>query len=190
VTFFLLVLLAGFSSAIFSQELSPGSFEFIRTIEGNGRRAVRSITVGPDDSVFVAGITTSSNFVTTPGAPRAGASMALEASQGEVFIRRYSPGGKELLFSTLVGPANFETPLAMTVDGTGNAYIAYRFAPNNFQLFNNLERAGTIAVVKLANDGTRFLDQVQSGAHRHGRLGETKAEFEAPLLELVAVGLA
>lgn len=142
-----------------AQEPAVGSFEFIQNISGNRLTRIHSVAAGSDGSIFVAGLTNSSDFAITPDAARRTMSIRLDY-QAEVFVRKLSPDGTKVLYSTLVGPTDADGPVSMGVDAAGDAYVAYRPGRDDSQPVTSLEPSGALVIVKLSPDGTRFLYRV------------------------------
>ncbi|MBK7929604.1 MAG: hypothetical protein IPJ98_19630 [Bryobacterales bacterium] len=142
---------------VWPQASSNGSFSFVHRIAGSRGDVVRAVAVGPDGSLFVAGVTDSDEFMTTEGAARPARGAAAVA---EVFVRKLSADGSEVVYSTLLGPAGFYTQVALGVDGQGFAYIAHTRPVEDKLTANVLEAEGSIVVVKLTPDGTRMAQRV------------------------------
>lgn len=89
---------------------------------GSGEdRGGPSIRVAPDQTVYVAGSTQSSDFPVT-----AGAAQPTHGGQNDVFLTRISDDGSELLFSTYLGGSDdeFSETHILALDSSGRAHIA------------------------------------------------------------------
>jgi hypothetical protein len=86
---------------------------------GSGHDGVDAIAVDDEGNVYVTGTTHSTDFPTTPG--------ALDSSLNggrDVFVAKLSPTGDNLMYSTYLGGDSWEYGISITVDGTGDAYVA------------------------------------------------------------------
>jgi uncharacterized protein (TIGR03437 family) len=104
-------------------------------IGGNGNDGVTALQVDSTGSAYFTGYTTSSNFPVTGGVQNAnrGASGGNGlASFGDVFVSKLNPAGTALAYSTYLGGANDEVAVAITVDSTGNAFVAGSTRSTNF----------------------------------------------------------
>jgi uncharacterized repeat protein (TIGR01451 family) len=74
-------------------------------------------------NIYLGGFTTSPDFATTPAAAFG---MPQTGGGSQMFVRKLSPDGSKLLYSTYLGGAVFNAghPLGLRVDGSGNAYVA------------------------------------------------------------------
>jgi hypothetical protein len=68
-------------------------------------------------NAFVAGVTSSSDFPTTPGAYR---SPTVSTTQGEVFVAKLDASGSAFSYSTLIGAGHV---YAIAIDSAGSAYL-------------------------------------------------------------------
>ena len=98
---------------------------------------------------------TGENFPTTPGA----FDETLEGST-DIVIAKLAADGSDLLFSTYVGGSDFDAPIRMTIDDSGQAYVAaYTYStdfPTTAGAFDRTYNGGEIDSVlfKLAADGS------------------------------------
>jgi len=77
-----------------------------------------SLAVDERGNAYIAGLTLSADFPTTPG--------ALSRTPGggqDVFVTKLNPGGTALVYSTFLGGTRDEYGYAIAVDGEGNAYV-------------------------------------------------------------------
>lgn len=91
---------------------------------GNSNDEALGIGLDSSGSAYVAGITYSSNFPTTPGAYE----TTYSAAEGGVsFLTKFSPSGENLAYSTLLlgGQA-----AAIAVNSSGNAFLTGGLGPN------------------------------------------------------------
>jgi hypothetical protein len=55
------------------------------------------------------------------------------------FVTKFDAAGATLLYSTFLGPNNYASPAAISVDASGDAYVLATTASNSFGLVNGLE---------------------------------------------------
>lgn len=89
----------------------------------------RAVALDANGSVYVAGSTTSPNFVTT-----AGAYQRTLAGSSDVFVVKLNPSGTAMLYSTLFGGASGEDVGALAVDGSGAVVIGGRTSSGNLAI--------------------------------------------------------
>jgi hypothetical protein len=78
------------------------------------------VALDPSGNVYVAGVTSSSEFPTTPGA----FDTTFNGSIGDAFISKLNPSGTALVYSSFLGAADYEAALSVAVDASGAAYLA------------------------------------------------------------------
>lgn len=78
----------------------------------------RGIAVDRAGNTYVAGVTNSANFPTTPGA----FDTSINSFE-DVFVTKLNAAGSALLYSTYLGGDGFDRGAAIAVDTTGNAYV-------------------------------------------------------------------
>ncbi len=88
---------------------------FSSLLGGNFSGRVACLRLGHDKTIFLAGYTDLPDF------PHTGGDAPVWASQG--FIARVSADGSALLYSTLFGGTNYETVVALALDGQDRAYF-------------------------------------------------------------------
>lgn len=94
---------------------------------GSGNDEPFGIAVDASGSVYVTGITTSTDFPITPGAVQ-----TTFAGDREVFISKLNPNGTALVYSTYLGGSASDSGQNIAVDAAGNAYITGRTYSDNF----------------------------------------------------------
>ncbi len=127
---------------------TPGAFDttlnrtdaFITKLQANGSAPVystylggfgtdrgRGIAVDAAGNAFVAGITDSGNFPTTPGAFD-------RTSDGgsDAFATKLAPNGATLVYSTYLGGANHDDANAIAIDTAGSASIIGKTSSSGF----------------------------------------------------------
>jgi Bacterial Ig-like domain (group 3)/Beta-propeller repeat len=116
-------------------KLDPTASELIFSTylgsSGNVTAGARILPVA-GGGALVAGLTTATDFPTTQGAYQAIARggtcsygpFLLNYGCTDAFVLQLSPDGSSLIFSTFLGGAAADIIAAMTVDGSGNIYVA------------------------------------------------------------------
>ena len=109
----------GGSWDVFVTKIAPnGTLLFSTFLGGNGLDEVGSVTTDSSGSIYIVGSTESSNF------PILNAfNGTYDGVNGDAFLTKLSPSGN-LLFSTYFGGNGLEYGNAVSVDATGNVYIA------------------------------------------------------------------
>ena len=109
----------GFVAAL---DAAGGSLLFGTYLGGNGLDSANAIARDAVGDLYVTGVTTSTNFLTTPGA----LSTIMNGS-GDAFVAKLDAMGSTLQYSTFVGgtggPLSADVGWAIAVDITGNAYV-------------------------------------------------------------------
>src|SRR5439155_4112340 len=91
---------------------------------GIGRDSGLGIAADALGNAYVSGVTSSTNFPTTPG--------ALQTSFGSFFVTKLDPTGSALLYSTYLGGRSFDENSGLAVDAAGNAYVTGNTDSSNF----------------------------------------------------------
>jgi uncharacterized repeat protein (TIGR01451 family) len=93
---------------------------------GDGDDQGNGIAVGADGSAYVAGMTTSSNFPTTPGAYKTTINSA------DAFVTKLNPAGSALTYSTFLGGSTTDQANGIQINTSGNAYVTGFTMSSNF----------------------------------------------------------
>jgi uncharacterized protein (TIGR03437 family) len=103
----------------FVGKLSPDGSQILwwTVLQGSDADQVVAMALGPDNSVYVTGTTSSPDFPTTPGAMQTAESVANQA-----FAVKLSPKGT-VVYSTYIGGSASTTGNAIAVDTAGHAFI-------------------------------------------------------------------
>jgi len=144
------------SNAFITQLNPTGSALVYSTyLGGSNQDWVYGIAVGPGGDAFVAGITGSSDFPTTPGTLQ---SVAPSGWNG--FVTRLNPVGSRLIYSTYLGGSGVDQAQAIAIDSNRNAYVTgyttsidFPTTPTAFQP-NLRSPSGNAFVAKLAPRGS------------------------------------
>jgi hypothetical protein len=93
---------------------------------GCGREQGQDIAIDSAGNAYVAGITESQNFPTTPGAFQTTGSF-------DAFVTKVNPNGSGLVYSTYLGGSDdVDRAWGIAVDSVGNAYVAGDTKSNDF----------------------------------------------------------
>lgn len=112
----------GVSDAFVTRFTSTGEKMIAGSLLGSTRREFgRAIQPGPGGHLIVAGYSESNNFPSTPDAFGSSSNFF-----GDVFLTILRPLGETLQFSSIVPGSFSDEPRAMTVDASGELYIAGR----------------------------------------------------------------
>jgi hypothetical protein len=136
--------------------LSGGFSAFVTELDLNGAPVYTTFVGGSNDDLgssidvdstgaYVAGITSSTDFPTTPGVVQfssggggttCGTAGTATCLDGIVF--KLDPTGANLVYATYLGGSNDDEAFGIAVDGSGNAYIAGDTFSTNFPHTNGL----------------------------------------------------
>jgi hypothetical protein len=113
-----------------------------------------AIAIDATGHAYIAGITRSLNFPTTPGAVQGGLVQGDIASDGnffsDVFITKLNPAGSAIVYSTYLGGRSQEEATGIAVDNAGNVYLGAarfrRISPRRPALIKRRTRATTTAL--------------------------------------------
>jgi len=124
---------------------------------------------GPDGSLYAGGIVFGSGYPVSTGALQTkfgGGTGQSNIGGVDVGITRFSPDGKNRIFSTYLGGSGDEFPHSIFVDPQGNPVILGRTTSANFPNLNNKVGnlgATDIFISKLSADGTTLLGGIVIG---------------------------
>jgi hypothetical protein len=99
------------------------------------------VAVGADGSIYVTGVTASTNFVVTSGLPGLTDEGCLSPTKGannDAFITVFGPAAATLTYSAYVGGNANDFGFGIAVDATGNAYITGQTFSGNFPFGTNV----------------------------------------------------
>jgi K319-like protein/beta-propeller repeat-containing protein/HYR domain-containing protein len=108
---------------------------------GSGSDTALAIAVDALGNAYVTGSTNSTNFLTQGAIPGG----AANSGSDDAFVSKLNLNGNGLLFSTYLGGSAFDRSSAISVDGSGNAYIAGWTASTNFPTVNPISGGETFA---------------------------------------------
>jgi len=145
--------LSGFTDA-FVAKLTPDGqhLAYLTFIGGSHFDDGYGIAVDSTGSAVITGVTSSSDFPTTPGAFQT-------VTRGNVdgFVTRLTPQGDGLVYSTLLGSSGEDWLMSIALDQSGSAYVGGHTHGTNFPSTPEAYRTSTngldATVTKLAPDG-------------------------------------
>ena len=129
--------------------------DFVYVVAGNGEDQGCAIGVDAAGAVYIAGLTGSSDFQTTPGAV-----LSSGSSTGQqVFVKKLSPDGSRVIYSSYLGSGQSTShSIGMRVDATGNVYLATNVFREPLPVAGApIATNGSVAVYKLAPTGDRLV---------------------------------
>jgi len=126
---------------------------------GSGQDQGAAIAIDAADNAYIAGVTDSANFPTTPGAFQ----TTYGGGPEDGFVAKLNSTGSGLVYSTYVGGSGQDELVAVAVDATGNAYATgitnssnFPTTPGAFQT-SNLGSVYNVPVVKLNPTGSGLI---------------------------------
>jgi len=118
----------------FITKIDPaGSLVFSTFLGGNGIDAGEGIGLDALGSIYVSGLTESTNF------PTSNPLQAAIRGGRDGFVAKLNAAGSPLIYSTYLGGSGTEEAEAIAVDAGGNAYIVGITASLNFPIANGLQ---------------------------------------------------
>jgi hypothetical protein len=97
---------------------------------GSGDDFATDIAVDKAGAAYVVGYTTSTNF------PVAGAYQNTNKGSSDVFVAKFSPSGKTLVYSTFLGGGDSDEGYGIALDASGAAYITGMTSSSDFPILN------------------------------------------------------
>jgi hypothetical protein len=137
---------------------SSGFLSYSTYLTGSVGATALAIAVDPDGAACVAGVTSSADFPTTPGAYRTSLAGASDA-----FVTKLNPSATELVYSTFIGGTGQDTAAGLALDSSGAVYISGSTNSSNFPVtlgaLQTVFSGGSwdAFVTKLSSDGSTLL---------------------------------
>jgi len=130
----------GFDAFVTKLNAGGGSIGYTALIGGSGAETADAIAVDSLGNAYVGGITESSDFYTTPGAPQTtfGGGTCNGNPCNDGFIVKLDPTGT-IVYSTYLGSSNNDNLYGIAIDGSGNAFVAGETFSSTFPLVNPLQ---------------------------------------------------
>ena len=126
----------GDSGTVFVTEFNPSGSGLIFStyLGGTGIDIPAQILLDPSDDIFLVGSTTSNNFPTTSG--------VLQPFYGgiqDAFLTEMKPDGSALIYSTYIGGTGIDFGTAVTLDSSGDAFVAGSTQSTDFPTLNPIQ---------------------------------------------------
>lgn len=122
---------------------------------GGGTDYATAVTTDRDGNVVTVGVTTSTDYPTTPGA-----FQRVQAGDRDVCVTKLASDGTTVIWSTLLGGSAADNGLAVALDAMGNVYVGGITASSDFPTTAGAWHTGYAGgtsdgfVAKLAPDGS------------------------------------
>jgi hypothetical protein len=99
---------------------------FSTFLSGNGEDLATGVAVDGAGNAYVVGITSSTNFPTTPGVAQTtfGGGVGLFGFPADVFVTKINGASSGISFSTYLGGEGDDLTFDVALDGIGNVYVA------------------------------------------------------------------
>lgn len=139
---------------------------------GAGRDGASAVAVDAQNNIYVTGVTLSSNFPVTAGAPQ-GTFKGVPRDGGGVtivpadaFVAKFSAQGA-LVYSTFLGGALMDAGMAIAVDGAGAAYVTGGTLSTDFPVTASAAQSrfggsGAVGTIGAAYGGDAFVTKVNA----------------------------
>ena len=146
----------GTAGAAFAPDDNPSALIYSTFLGGSGGDLGRAVQVDRAGNAYVTGVTSSTNFPTTPGAFRTGS-----AGGGEIFVAKLNPGGTNLVYATYIGGSSGDGAYALALDPSGAVFVAGGTGSSDFPTtpgaFDVSYSGGDAFVLKLASAGNALI---------------------------------
>jgi hypothetical protein len=155
---------AAFVSRIDTTKANAASLVYSTYLSGSAFDELLGLAIGPNNVVYVTGMTDSLDFPTTPGA-----FQATGAAKGVAFVTLIDAsvsGASSLKYSTFFGGTGGDNGFGIATDSSGNAYVAGTTASSNFPISPGVvpktipNAKGTPFVLKLSPQGNGTADRI------------------------------
>lgn len=140
----------------FVAKLDPsGRILFATYLGGASFDRGQAIAIGPDGSVYVTGVTESTDFPTTPG------TYDRTLASADAFVARLAPDASSFIFSTLIGGSFGDVGTGLAVRPNGSMYVtgithSVDFPTTPGAPDSDENTSGDAFVVKLSATGSRL----------------------------------
>jgi hypothetical protein len=132
---------------------------------GGAVEAGRAIAVGLGGEAYLTGVTTSTDFPTTPGA----FDTTHNGGTQDAFVTKVAAGGTTKVYSTYLGGNGFDFGNGIAVNGSGNVFVAGETNSTNFPTKAPLQGFGggfeDADVTKLTPDGAALVYSTYLGGN-------------------------
>jgi len=107
-------------------DASGSALSYSTLLGGTNFDAAEGIAVDEAGSAYVAGVTGSGDYPTTPGAPDQ------TFDNGEAFVTKLDASGSALAYSTFLGGTDFDASDGIAIDSKGSAYVTGFTQPGDY----------------------------------------------------------
>lgn len=140
----------GFVTKINTNATAAASLTYSTYIGGSGFELCGGVAVDLAGGAYVTGMTASTNFPTTAGAPQTAG-----AGGSDAFVSKLHANGSSLIYSTYLGGSGTDWGRGITVDTPGQAYITGSTESTNFPIvagaFQSNHAGGSDAFISKVN---------------------------------------
>lgn len=146
-----------------AQSLNP-SWIYSSYLGGSGADSAGVETKDADGNIYVAGVTSSTNFPTTPGVYEP--TFPGPSGSSVMYVSKFSSGGS-LLWSTYLGPGcfQFSVPEGIAVDSNENVYVAGIYECSGYPTTVHLGTSGSVFLTKLNSSGSSLVYSTTLGGN-------------------------
>jgi hypothetical protein len=137
--------------------------------------SVHGVVTDSEDNIYLLGYTPSSTFPTTPG------NYSQPAVGFDVFVTKFDPYLRTILYSVLIGGGRHDIPNAITIDEEGFVYVALHTASDDFPTTEGSYQEDLMGVVnpvifKLSPGGSNLVFSTYLG-------GNSSVEYQTLILD-------
>ena len=132
--------------------------DFSYMVNGSGDDRASQVALDPAGNIYMAGLTLSPDFQTTPSAAFA-SPIQYPGSDYQLFVRKISPDGSKTIYSTYLGLGSLFSahPIGLRVDASGNVYVAADAYGSPVSGTQAIDPNGTVALYKLGPAGDKLI---------------------------------
>jgi photosystem II stability/assembly factor-like uncharacterized protein len=139
--------LGGHSDAFVTKYSPNGTLVFSTYLGGGTDDAGQAITVDSAGSAYVTGYTYSIDW------PVVNAAKQYPPGGGDAFIAKFTPDGGSLVWSTYLGGTGRDFGMGISVDNSGDVYVAGTTFSRDFPTINAFQKASANPLVRKSVDG-------------------------------------
>ncbi len=150
------VFISSLSTIALAQSSLNPSWTNSSYLGGSGSDTISAQTGDTSGNIYVAGLTSSTNFPTTPGVYEP--DFPGPSGSSAFFVSKFSSTGL-LLWSTYLGPGcnQFSVPDGIAVDSSENVYLSGIYGCSGYPSTVNLGTSGEVFLTKLNSTGSKLV---------------------------------
>ncbi|MDN3643151.1 SBBP repeat-containing protein [Lutimonas halocynthiae] len=136
-------------------DATGSTLEYSSYLGGDENEQLYGLALGPNENIFLTGITNSSDFPTTPNGYQ-----PIHSGESDVFVSKFNIQEKRMTYSTFLGGEGDDSSRDLIIDDEGNAFIVGKTTSTNFPIVNNshsMLRGRTDAFITLLDSSGSFL---------------------------------